>query len=42
MPQVEAGWKELAERMARLSFLMSKSAELKLQEIERYCTPLTE
>ena len=42
IPQVEAGGKELAERMTCLSFLMSKSAELKLQEIERYCTPLTE
>ena len=40
MPQVEAGWKELADRMARLSFLISKGAELKLEEIERYCTPL--
>ena len=37
-----ATWKELADRMARLSFLTSKSAELKLQEIERYRTPLNE
>ena len=41
MPQVEAGWKELAERMARLSFLMLK-VSTELQEIEKYCTPLNE
>ncbi|KDR74270.1 hypothetical protein GALMADRAFT_250053, partial [Galerina marginata CBS 339.88] len=42
MPQVEAGWKTLAERMARLSLLLREiSAAPELQsEMEQYCIPL--
>lgn len=44
IPQVEEGWKEIAERMARLSFLMGKmNAAPELQDdMEQYCTPLNE
>jgi len=44
VPQVEAGWKELAECMARLLFLMRKiSASPEFQgEMEQYCTPLND
>jgi len=44
IPQVDAGWKELADRMARLLFLMRKiSSAPELQnEMEQYCTPLNE
>jgi len=44
IPQVEAGWKELADRMARLLFLMRKiSAAPEFQnEMEQYCTPLND
>ncbi|KDR70440.1 hypothetical protein GALMADRAFT_144736 [Galerina marginata CBS 339.88] len=42
MPQVEAGWKALAERLARLSLLLREiAAAPELQsEMEQYCTPL--
>jgi len=44
IPQVEAGWKELAECMARLSFLLRKiSAAPELQdEMEQYYGPLND